>query len=246
MAFILPIEEPWTSQPQGAVTVASSYKDSLKLTEVVLPNCGALSKTLIMGYTPSVLGGTVLNGVGVGGRSIYFGTNQLNCAIGIAADADNVFTSTSTASIFILRQSLTTSIYAAWTESWGYNAGVSDRVIAHMPGTDGYVYFDFGSTGTSNRISTPSTVTKSTNVESWCFVAGPNKGREIWRNGIKLAGDASKTGTRPTTSQSLRLGSMPTDYCDQEHIYLFMVGVKEWSDSQIQSISANPWQIFAP
>lgn len=246
MAFILPIEEPWTSQPQVAVSVGASIKSELALSEVVLPSTGLLSPTLIRGYTPSIITGPVVQGIAGAGMSIQFTSNTFNCALQIAADADDVFTSATTASIFVLRQSATVSIYGAWTELFGYNTAVSDRVLAHCPGYDGYVYFDFGSTATSNRIRTPSTITKSTDVESWCFVAGPTKGREIWRNGVKLAGDVSKTGTRSATSQPLRIGAMSTDYSDLESVFLFVVGIAEWSDAQIKSLSANPWQIFAP
>lgn len=233
------------NQSVGLVDVDGEYRSSLKLSEVFCPSGNVFSKTLIREYSPYISSGTINTGIGGGGRSVNFPSNQVGCSLIIANNAFDVFASTTTASILIVRQSLASNIYSSgWTTSFGYNQSASDRILAHMPGGDGYVYFDFGGNDSARRIKTTFTVAKSTDLEVWCFVAGPNKGREIWRNGIKLAGNASINGALSANTAALRLGAMPFDYCDKEHVYLFAVGVSEWSDFQIKTLSANPFKML--
>lgn len=232
------------NQSVGLVDVDGEYRSSLKLSEVFCPSGNVFSKTLIRKYSPYISSGTINTGIGGGGRSVNFPSNQFGCSLIIANNAFDVFASTTTASILIVRQSLASNIYSSWTTSFGYNQSGSDRILAHMPGTDGYAYFDFGGSDSARRIKTTFTVAKSTDLEVWCFVAGPNKGREIWRNGIKLAGNASINGALSANTAALRLGAMPSDYCDAEHIYLFAVGISEWSDLTIKKLSSNPFRIL--
>src|SRR5260370_1456226 len=60
---------------------------------------------------------------------------------------------------------------------------------AHVPYSDGTVYWDYGGNGGANRL-TVAGLTFTTLVEKWTFTAGP-QGSAIWRDGIKLASQAT-------------------------------------------------------
>ena len=128
--------------------------------------------------------------------------------------------------------------------NFGYADSQTDRVSVHLLWTE-VAYFDFGSTGTSNRINIADADT--TDYEIWVFVAGPSKGREIWKNGIKLIGDAAKTGSRLSNTgdfwvcETRLLGDSA-----HENVYVFGIFDREWSDGQIKSFSADPYQFLIP
>jgi hypothetical protein len=232
-----------TTQPQQPVEIDRSNLLTRGLVEVVLP-LSLVDRTVITGFSPVVVGTGVVSGVGVSGRNIRLPESGLSNGIKISDAADRLFPSATDATIFLIRRSIDTT--PRGTMAFGYVGDSNSRVLAHAPWADGNVYWDFGGESQSQRISAP--FAKSVNVESLAFVAGGGKGREIWRNGVKIAGDTSKTGTRVATGFGFGLGAAasPGLNSDSEEVYLFGVASRAWSDAEITSWHKNPWQIFAP
>lgn len=244
--LILPNE--WTSQPQVPVEIdwGNPLVQALGLVDVWIPSTGLLTPTLIRKFTPVVSVGDFSLGVNTSGKSLKYSAVTANNGLILANDADELFPVANTASIFCIRQSLDTT--ARTSTLFGYHVGTTgpDRTLAHVPYSDGNIYWDLGDTTTSTRLSVASGG-KTTNKEAYAFIGGPTKGREIWRNGIKLAGDATKTGARAATTASFRIGSSSsptTEANDLEGVNLFIIGSKEWPDWAIKALSDNPWQIF--
>jgi hypothetical protein len=129
------------------------------------------------------------------------------------------------------------------------SAGV-DRVLSHAPYSDGNLYWDFGnSTAGSGRVSVA--FTKTTEWETLVFVAGGGKGREVWRNGIRIVNNTSATASRNAVSASFVIGGFTTIYASAESdnvdIALFIVSAEAWTDAEIVRWSRNPFGMtFAP
>jgi hypothetical protein len=119
-------------------------------------------------------------------------------------------------------------------------------VQSHAPYIDGNLYWDCGSTDGTHRIST--SYTKSTNPEALVFVAGSTKGREVWRNGAKIAGNTGINGTFTAASVAdvsvLGAASGSGLGSDSETVYLFGVVARAWSDGEILQWTANPYGMF--
>lgn len=209
-------------------------------TELILP-LGLTAPTMIRGFSPFINAGTITGGVGELGRNISIDTATLDGGVVIASDADDIITSTSSCTILLIRRSKDT--VARESMLFGYAVSAADRVLTHAPWSDGNLYWDFGGTGASQRISVA--FAKSTTPDYLAFVAGPTKGREVWRNGIKIVGDATKTGARVATAANFRIGAVGTN-SDLEEFYYFHVLNRELSDIELKSWYEKPWQIFAP
>ena len=227
------------SQPQGAVEVDWANPLVRGLVDVFNP-LSLTNVTSILRYMPSVAAGTITPSAGQMGRSITLPAATLECGLIVANSADTLFPSSTDATIFVVRRSLDTT--ARQSSLFGYNGGNDNRVSVNGPWSDGNIYFDFGGIDASQRIST--TFAKSTNVDYLVFVAGGGKGREIWRNKVKIAGDATKGGARPSSALNVRIGGVQSVNSDSDEIYLFGVANRAWSDAEIISWFDNPWQIF--
>lgn len=231
-----------TRQPQQAVGIDKTNPLSRGLVEVFNP-LSLTNRTELRGYTPSISAGVVTPSVGQLGRNIVLPTGTLDAGLIIAADGDDLFPSTTDATIFVVRRSLDTT--ARDSSLFGYTASDTDRVSTSAPWSNGILYFDFGGTAAAQRIDVA--FAKSTSVDYLVFVAGGGKGREVWRNGIKIAGDTAKNGSRAATAANFRIGSqVSTVASDGEEIYLFGISNRAWSDIEIASWTKNPWQIFKP
>lgn len=233
---------PWTIQPQYPVGIDWSNALGRSVVEAFLP-LFVNNQTTVRGYSPAVAAGTIVSEVGTLGRNVALAAGTLNAGLIIAADGDDIFPTTNEATIFVIRRSKDTT--ARQSTLFGYDVSATDRVLVHGPWDDGIMYFDYGGIAASQRISVA--YTKSTAVEYLVFVAGGGKGREMWRNGVKIAGDATKAGARSATAANFRIGaSSPTLAADTEEVYLFGTANRAWSDVEIASWSKNPWQIFRP
>lgn len=233
---------PWTIQPQYPVGIDWSNALGRSVVEAFLP-LSVNNQTTVRGYSPAVAAGTIVSEVGTLGRNVALAAGTLNAGLIIAADGDDIFPTTNEATIFVIRRSKDTT--ARQSTLFGYDVSATDRVLVHGPWDDGIMYFDYGGIAASQRISVA--YTKSTAVEYLVFVAGGGKGREMWRNGVKIAGDATKAGARSATAANFRIGaSSPTLAADTEEVYLFGTANRAWSDVEIASWSKNPWQIFRP
>lgn len=196
------------------------------------------NRLLVTGEATSLTSGTITKSVTDRGFAASI-TTGADTRLRLAADADTVFTSTSAATVAVLRRCRDTTARAATV--FGYNAGSLDRVLLHGPFSDGTLYWDYGtSTAGSGRISVA--FTKTTSWETLVCVAGPKKGREVWRNATRIAANTSATGTRSATTAALHLGAAATGLsADNEDIALIVFSMAEWSDGEILAWAGNPF-----
>jgi hypothetical protein len=128
----------------------------------------------------------------------------------------------------------------------------SARCGAHVPYSDGTVYWDYGGASGSNRL-TVSSLTFSTNVEKWIFTAG-SQGMTIWRDGLKLA-SSSTAVTRVVPNQTLDYtawclnrgngSSFGVDiHGDLQDFYFAMFIARQWSDLECEWWFAEPYAAF--
>ena len=121
------------------------------------------------------------------------------------------------------------------------------RCGAHVPYSDGVVYWDFGGSGAPYRL-TVSGLSFTTEVERWVFVAG-SKGSSIWRNGKRLANQTSSVSRSAETSNwALNGGNGINDNQggDSQEIYYVAVLRAEWNQAQVLDWTANPFSLLAP
>jgi hypothetical protein len=159
----------------------------------------------------------------------------------VCSRPDRVFTNSTDCTMFVVRRHLDTTNRAAAV--FGHHRLNSERVLLHAPFSDGNAYWDYGSNASTHRISV-AWGTKQTTLEAIVCVAGGGKGRELWRNGIKLAGDVSKVGTSAAGQLSSVVMGAVAGTADLEEVYLAGVVARAWSDAEIAAWSANPWGIF--
>lgn len=185
----------------------------------------------------------VTAGINGSGRAAQTGWTTDQIVTGLTAN--QVLPNNNVTLGFVRRNADTTARVASLA---GYADSATDRSIIHAPFSDGNAYWDFGNqTAGSGRLSVA--FSKSTAVESLAFVAGAIKGREIWRNGKRIANNAAATAARGSSSTPYWLmryggvGEVPADIQTQN---LFVSWWRELSDAELAAWSENPWQIFAP
>lgn len=134
--------------------------------------------------------------------------------------------------------------------AFGYAGGFGDttkRMQAHVPYSDGTVYWDFaGATAGTSRLSIAG-LTFGDDI--WIFSVGP-RGMEIWQNGILRA---SQTG-HATRTQSPDIswgpghgdiggGSEASDLVNFQFLYVYG---RQFVPEESKWISEHPWGMFAP
>lgn len=176
------------------------------------------------------------------GKGINWVVNT-NDYIEIDTDADNVLDTTSCS---MLIATVRTGTGVSGYPAYGYNAGTTDCVGLYFPYTDNALYWDFGN-DTTGRLSVDISAYLATGtVNIWGFYAG-SRGREIWRNGILIASDASKTATRPATALAFRVGSATRTISQGAPAHsdsLFVLSKEGWSQNTFAKITSNPNLIF--
>lgn len=165
-----------------------------------------------------------------------------NSGLKITDNADDLFGLGSANTIFVLRRCLDTT--ARNSLLFGYGNTPNGRILCHAPYVDGNMYFDYeNATSGSGRLSVA--YTKDTDIEALVFVAGPTKGREIWRRGARIAQDVGATAARTSNSSGWGIGSAITsDGTDNAEVYMMGVATREWTDAECASFCRNPWQLF--
>ena len=124
---------------------------------------------------------------------------------------------------------------------FGQDTGTSNvRCSAHVPFSDGIVYFDFGGTTGSNRV-TVSGLSFAGNIERWVFAAGP-KGMSIWRNGIKLTSSSTAVTRSTTTANFVINAGVTSPVTDEIDVNFFMAINEQWDDAMIRAWSAAPYE----
>jgi hypothetical protein len=230
------LRPPWTRQPQGA----AQFLDSLAVLDAWSGHVpGVTQKRLEV--TQLAVGALA---VGPAGLCVDLPASQGR--LRLAASVASIFPTglaDCTIAMVIRHKDTTLRGGTAFSDN---AANTSNRLLVHAPFSDGNAYFDFGNfTLGSGRIS-GSWGGKTTNVETLVCVAGQGKGREIWRNGRRLANNTSAKAVLGNLSAvAFWLGSPQGG--DSQEIYLFIAESREWSDAEIHGFAAQPWaKIFAP
>lgn len=119
------------------------------------------------------------------------------------------------------------------------------RCGAHIPFSDGTVYWDFGGvSGGSSRLSVGS-LTFGDDI--WAFTTGA-RGMEIWQNGLKRASNGG-TPTRTSTAEPFMLadGQTATGWIADLAVYaLLYVYHRQLSEDEVVAISFDPFQWCVP
>lgn len=232
------LSQRYRIQPPGPIR--PGLVKELGLSSVYVPWSKFQPDTLI-GEAVSVIGLTHPEfDYGVRGKTVRFTAPGQTQAVRLAADADSVL-ETDRCSVMVFRRHRDTTNRNAVIV--GYNNSGTDVAWWVAPWGDGNTYWDFGnSTAGSGRVSA-AWGTKSLEPEVSVAVAGPRKGREIWRAGRRLVSDTAATATRAATTAGWHVGAH-VQVSDAEEVYLAMVSRREWTDSEISELTRNPWLAF--
>ena len=126
---------------------------------------------------------------------------------------------------------------------YGFDAGPSNRCLVHYPYVGG-IYFDYGnSTEGSGRVSVTSGLSFiGGTLDVLAFVAGASRGREIWRNGVRIAKNASATASATWGTNPYSLGRLFDTL--PETILLAAVCREALREDLLADVTRTPWQIF--
>ena len=231
---------PWRTQPQGAVDLRPP-----RGTNEVWGGQN-IARTLIRAQ-PTVLSSAsqVATDRGFALRL----TSTVDSSLQISDSANLIATSTSSITIAMLRRCRDTTLRE--NVMFGYSIDASSRILAPAPWVDGNVYWDFGNISSGRLIS--SGFVKSTQWETLVFLAGPTKGHEIWRNGVRIAHKAYG-GAYPGADVPFVIGGITGLGGDEQDVALFLTAAGvEWTDDEIRAWSADvlnqtyaPRQIYVP
>lgn len=200
--------------------------------------------TLKKAVRPTLVGSATEYAAGAGGFGVRMtASGGANSGLKITDNADELFGMGSANTIFVVRRCLDTT--ARNSLLFGYGNTPSGRILCHAPYSDGNLYFDFeNATAGSGRVSVA--YTKDTDLETLIFVAGPRKGREVWRRGVRIAQDTGATASRTSNTSGWGIGSpISSDGTDNVEVYMIGVATREWSDAECASFGRDPWQLFA-
>lgn len=232
------LHRPWARQPPSSFGVSAAKKQELGITALwsgQVPSYIDVRKQFV---TPP---STITSGAGMPGIAARF-SDTFDEKIQIAADGAEVLGTTAT-TIAIWRRFHDTTARAA--ASFWFGSG-SDRCYAAAPYSDGIIYWDFGDWAGSPGGRLTVSYTKDTAWETIVFVAGPNKGREIWRRGQRIAANSSLTAARSLGGNPLSMGgdTAASSSSDLVDVAQFIVSNKEWSDAQILDWCSNPNSVY--
>lgn len=115
------------------------------------------------------------------------------------------------------------------------------------PYSTGTVFWDFGGTSGANRLTVAGLSFSTTIPERWIFTAGP-AGSAIWRDGIKLASQATaitRTVETGSGTPAINYGDALSNADVQEFNFL-QVSARQWSDEVCRWWSAEPYAHLYP
>lgn len=242
---------PWTGQPQYPAQVDRSGNlfDPSKITCLINPGASRIVDAVTGKlYTVSSNASVVPT---IQGKGIKW-VEASDSYIEIASNADTILdTINCTMIVATVRTSATTTV----SSTYGYDGGGGpDRVLTHLPFTDNNLYWDFGNAtpgAGGGRVSVGgSAYSAAGTVSIWGFVAG-SRGREIWRNGIRIASDATANFTRTSTAHPFRIGAAylfggASGFSVAHTCSLFLISKEQWSITALSKITDNPNLVYAP
>jgi hypothetical protein len=232
------LPQRWKRQPQGPVGLNRAHALAAGVTDIWLGS--QPQSTLLRNFSCSA------NGVITTG---YYASDETGRALlgdggydprTIVGDSLALFPDPARCTVAVVRRHLDSVTRA--TSVFGSNN--SAQITLHGPWNDGVLYWDYGGTGGSNRIS--SAFTKSLKLEVMVLVASPTRGREVWRNGKLFTSNSGIAGTSNHISGPFYIAGMFGVSSDVEHIYELVISRHEWSEAAIRAFSENPWQLLAP
>lgn len=231
----------WTRQPQRFVELDYNFFKQSEIAEVLCPSMGGLGYGLKSKTRFGLTSPNPTMAYGPGGLGTAFTGASTTSSMTLAADA-NTLVGTTNCTMLLLR-SLNGLTFGSTAEQHGYR-GDPATVSVHCPYTDNVIYWDFGDTSTG-RLASPAQTWAIGAVDAIVLTAGSVKGREIWRNGVRIANDAAKTLARSGAAGAFRLGAAGgTGSANPETIYQFVLLSVELDNARIRQWSANPWRIF--
>lgn len=181
---------------------------------------------------PALQGGSAIRWVGspINGSAVQWdtGTSPL---ITLGAFSELLVSDTTASFAFWYRK--TDSTLRATTAFGGALSG--SRIVAHLPFSDGTVYWDWADFGTG-RLSVPVSVT--TNWEHWAFTVAPSA-MAIYRNGVQIASKGASS-TLTIGGDSFILGSVSgTSAADNAEMSDFRYYSKALSQEEV-------WALYDP
>lgn len=150
--------------------------------------------------------------------------------------------STTDITIALIKRRLTTTPYSSM--AFGYNVG-ANRVLSNLPWSDSVIYWDYGSYTATSRLATYGQ-SIDTKIDTYLFIAGGGKGRELWRRGVKINNDTNAADARSVANTPFYVFCDPNNTvgADEGELYYFGIFNEAWSDEKCEQWSDNPWQLF--
>lgn len=187
------------------------------------------------------------SGAGIGklGRSLEQGSGAPGNIL-ITSDADTIIPQDKVTIVYI-REMISTALIGA-TDFNINSPSAGAYCMLSAPFTSGDLYWRWGNNTAGDGTIVISGISWTTGVQMFAMVAGPGKGREVWLNGNKIGSHATSNTRNSSAGVDFRLGGLTdaTRTSRSEHTYMLGIFRSEWSDAQIKSWFANPYQLFAP
>ncbi len=181
-----------------------------------------------------------VRGAGASARAGFLGPSVVGHGTGesinLATNAGKIFPTLNRTTVCFIRRKVDTTLRNA-NIFWDND---THAVNLHCPYSDGTIYWDYPTAG---RYSV-SGQSFDTALDSYIFIAGPKKGREIWRRGQKIGANASITNSITTlaSTNNLVLWGLSSD---AEEMYYLAIFDAEWTDSMCRAWFADPYQVLA-
>ena len=169
---------------------------------------------------------------------------QINLNQGWERTLETIVPTTQVTVLVIREKTDTTSRASALFGVGDDSAPGASRCGAHVPWSDGTVYWDFGGQSGANRLSVASL--SFTGVEHWAFTAG-RMGMRIYQNGLQRASSATAVTRTADSALAFRIGTgNGTASSDFQKIYFFALLNEEWTHGQVLEWIANPYMLLQP
>jgi hypothetical protein len=226
------IARPWTSQPQ----ISARLDLSIGFTSLLLPSIGFDLARTAKPY--GITGAPTRVSVP---RGIAYGISSGNIVSALAENSLSL-----TECTVLICGSYTGTLVSNTNGEFGVASNVSNnRLGAHIPYSDGTVYFDFGGTTEGTTRKSVAGLTFGLN-DAWIFSVG-SRGMEIWQNGI-LRGSNAATPTRSNSDastwglQGQNVGSVG----NTGSWWLFGYVPRQLPTARNAKITRQPFSIFQP
>lgn len=238
MAFILPTEEPWTSQPQGAVGIDVAENPLVKgLVDVIDLSC-PIPRSVILGTPPTSFGTKPVGGVFRYGR-----VADASAAFGgwYFQRSDGKYTTAAQTHVAVAQYNSATGNYAGYFATADGTGASSSASLQDATGGDVWIY-PAGTkvVGAANSFltSTPLVLVLTVNSST----------HAIYVNGDQIASITGAAVPTYSTSRLVLFGerSASASYAVKGKSALHLLYNRILSPWEIRAISLNPWQIFAP